>query len=180
MLLMRPYALVVALLSLALGFLGESSTPVPACRAANFTIEPLGEFSEPTGQHTLAFGLRNRARDRCFLFGYPRVTFLDNAGAIPFTILHHSDQVLTNTRPVRIVVRSRKAAFVVVNKYRCDGGDRRIARSVRLSLPRDTRGGGLVAVVSPPNWIAYCGPRDPGSEVHVSPFEASVEAAVRG
>ena len=80
-------------------------------------------------------------------------------------------------RPTRVVVGPRRAAFVVVNKYRCDLGNRRTARRVRVRLPRDARA--LALAVPRHVAIAYCGRGDPGSTITTSPFVATLRAARR-
>jgi hypothetical protein len=67
-----------------------------------------------------------------------------------------------------------------LNKYRCDLGDRRAARTVRLGFPRAVPREVMGVAVQPRGWIQYCGPGDPGSGVTVSPFELSFRAAIRG
>jgi Protein of unknown function (DUF4232) len=135
-------------------------------------------ISPPTGQHPLSVRLINRGRSACLLFGYPTIELRDRAGTIPFLIRHGGDQVVTSRRPARVLVRVGRAAFVVLNKYRCDLGDIRSARTLYLGLPdRPKTGRGSVAI--PRGWIQYCGKGDPGSNVSVSPFEPTLRAPLR-
>jgi hypothetical protein len=164
----------------ALGFAGGTTTAPSPCLASNFTLHPTGLISEPTGQHTLTFRLTYNGSRSCSLFGYPSVALYDRRGKIPFLIRHGGDQVVTSRKPARFVVGPRKAAFVVVNKYRCDRGDLRPAATLRIGFPRTKPRRRFAAAVRPKGWIAYCGPRDPGSTVTVSPLEPSLAAAMRG
>jgi hypothetical protein len=164
----------------ALGFASDSRSVVSsACRSSSFTVHSLGPISEPTGQHTLTFRLRNRGSHACSLYGYPVVEFYGRRGKIPFAIRHGGDQVITSRKPARFVVRPGRAAFVVVNKYRCDLGDLRAALTMRLGFPRSGRRHHFAIAVRPKGWIQYCGRGDPGSGVTVSPFEPSLAAAMR-
>ena len=164
----------------ALGFADGTTTAPSPCLASNFTVHPEGPISEPTGQHTLVFRFTYHGSRSCSLYGYPSVAFYDRRGRIPFAIRHRGDQVVTSTKPRRFVVGPRKAAFVVVNKYRCDRGDLRPASTLRLGFPRVKLRQRFAIAVRPKGWIAYCGPRDPGSGVSVSPLEPSLAAAIRG
>src|SRR5690242_14749218 len=108
---------------LAVGFPSDSRTGgASPCSASSFSIRSSGPISEPTGQHTLSFALRNNGRAGCSLYGYPTVAFYDRAGKIPFGIWHGGDQVVTARKPRRFVVQPGRAAFIALNKYRCDLG----------------------------------------------------------
>jgi hypothetical protein len=133
-------------------------------------------ISEATGQHTLALRLGNRGRTACVLYGYPKFELRDRRGTIPFRISHGGDQMVTARPPTRVLVRARGAAFVVLNRYRCDLEDRGSARSVRLAF---RRGGSALESSIPRGWIQWCGKGDPGSWVSVSPYEPSVRAGLR-
>jgi hypothetical protein len=139
-----------------------------------------GEISEPTGQHSLALQLKNRGQQSCRIFGYPSIRFRDRAGPIPFVIRHGGDQVVTSRSPVRVLVRPGRSAYAVLNKYRCDLGDLRAARTLRLALPGAPASENVTITVKPVGWIQYCGRGDPGSTVSVSPFEPSLAAAIGG
>jgi len=162
----------------AVGSVADSGATVAApCRSSNFSVDPTGPISEPTGQHTLTFTLRNHGT-ACSLFGYPRVAFFDRTGKLPFGIWHGGDQVVTPRRPARLVIRPGRAAYVALNKYRCDLGNVRAARTLRLGFPRTVRQS-FAITVRPRGWIQYCGRDDPGSGITVSPFEPSLRAAMR-
>jgi hypothetical protein len=163
-----------------LGFASGSATAPSPCLASNFTVGSTGPISEPTGQHTLTFRFRYHGSRPCSLYGYPSVAFYDRRGKIPFGISHRGDQVVTSRKPTRVVVGPRKAAFVVVNKYRCDLREVRTALALRLGFSRATPRQRFAIAVRPRGWIAYCGPGAPGSGVTVSPFEPSLALAMRG
>lgn len=92
---------------------------LPPCRTSQFTVRFGPLVSEATGQHTFTLRLINRGRRACVLFGYPKISVYDRAGLIPFAITHGGDQMVTPRRPRRVVVRHGRAAFVVLNHYRC-------------------------------------------------------------
>jgi hypothetical protein len=150
-----------------------------ACAATDLRLALGPGVSEATGQHTLALRLENRG-PACTLDGYPTVTLSDAAGTIPFVVRHGGDQMLTSRPPALVVVPHDRAAFVLLNHYRCDLGDRRLARVVRLGLPGARRGPALALALGPrARRPAYCGAGDPGSTMTVSPFEPTLLAALR-
>jgi hypothetical protein len=149
------------------------------CAAFNLRLALGPEVSEATGQHTLALRLENRG-PTCTLDGYPTVVLADAGGPIPFAFRHGGDQMLTSRPPALVVVRTGRTALVLLNHYRCDLGDRRLARVVRLGLPGARRGPTLALAIGPrARRPAYCGAGDPGSTMTVSPFEPSLLAALR-
>ena len=143
-----------------------------ACDVGRFTITLGPEVTEATGQHTLALRLRNNG-GACFFDGYPSVTLLDRHGAIPFVISHRGDQMVTNRPPRRFVVARGGAAFVVMNQYRCDLGDRRTANVVRLGS------GATFRIANRWRKPHYCGRGDPGSTLAVAPFVPTLHAGLR-
>jgi hypothetical protein len=148
---------------------------VRGCDANQLAMTRGPEVSEATGQNTLTFRLRNVGTRPCALHGYPAVALVDRTGALPFAISHRGDQMITARRPARFTVAPRGTAFFALNKYRCDLGDRRRARAVRLEL-----GAGHVTATVPrfPD-ISFCGRGDPGSTVAVSPFEPTLRLTLR-
>jgi hypothetical protein len=138
------------------------------------TLAPADPISEPTGQHSLALALTNTSTRACYLFGYPAIRLLDASGhELPFTYRQSGDQVVTSRPPVRVTLTPGGVAYVTINKYRCDLGDRGSATTVGLVLPGDTSV--LTKVVLSSLNLGYCGPADPGSTVSVSPFGASLD-----
>jgi hypothetical protein len=149
----------------------------PGCRLAQLRVMRGPAITPATGQNPLALRFTNRGREACSLKGYPMLAFVDARGVIPFVIRRAGDQEVTTRLPKRVVIAVDRSAFVVVNKYRCDLGGRRLARSLRIGLPQssDRRAFRLPAYPS----MAYCGAGDPGSTVATSPFEPTVRAAMR-
>ena len=157
---------------------GEAAEVRPSCRTADFSIAPGFAISAATGQNPLTLRLTNHGQNACVLFGYPAISLADRRGAIPFAIRRGGDQMVTARRPTQVLVRPGRSSFVVLNKYRCDLGTRRIARTLRLGFPRDTSRRLSLTLSSYPR-IGYCGRGDVGSTVATSPFEPSLRAALR-
>jgi hypothetical protein len=87
--------------------------------------------------------------------------------------------MIARHRPKPLTVRGGGRAYVVINKYRCDLGDRRVARTLQLRLPRAAPARHLVLPIPRGHILGYCGRADPGSTLAVSPFEPTVRAALR-
>ena len=136
------------------------------------------EVPEPTGQHTLTFVLTNTSKQPCELFGYPGVALLDDSGQeIPFTYAHSGDQVVTSRSPRQVELQPSEAAYITINKYRCDVGDREKVHTVELLVPGAASP--IQLALSPTAMtFAYCGPGDPGSVVSVSPIAATMREAL--
>jgi Protein of unknown function (DUF4232) len=147
---------------------------------SDFTLGIGPRISEATGQDTTALRLVNRKVATCFLRGYPNVTAYDRQGMIPFLVRHGGDQMITSRPPTRVVVRRNRAAFVLLNHYRCDLGDQRTPTSVRITLAgrTSTESASLKLTVANSR-LRYCGKGDPGSILTVSPFEPTLRAAFR-
>jgi len=164
-----------------------ASTPVSSkgqaeasCRSAELYLNVGNRFSEPTGQHTLSLTLTNRSTRPCSLLGYPTAALFDAAGGeLPFDYQQHGDQVVTSTAPRRVDISPGSMAFVTLNKYRCDLGDRAVASRVQLLLPTDATP--LQATLSPlvsAMSFGYCGPGDPGSIVSISPIAVTLSETI--
>jgi hypothetical protein len=111
------------------------------------------------------------------LDGYPVVRFIDPGGAfIPLRLAQSGDPMVTTDRAHRVVVPHGGAAWVVLNKYRCDLDNHARVGKIQVRLAGAGRIGALPAADA--GW-AYCGPGDPGSTVHISPFEPRLRAALR-
>jgi Protein of unknown function (DUF4232) len=176
-------------LSVCLSLVAATSSAAPAnvepCRLSRFAVR-LGPYvGEATGQHTLALRLVNRGRAVCVVDGYPRVRLYDRAGAIPFSINHRGDQTISPRRPRPVFVHPGGTVFVVLNKYRCDARSLRETRRIAIGSTRVRVPGTASIMFRDPGAIRfpyripdYCGRGDPGSILTVSPFVASVEAAL--
>jgi hypothetical protein len=157
------------------------SAPLAACHMSQFVLTLGPEISEATGQHTVSLRLVNREAASCVVNGYPRVTSYDRAGPIPFAIRHGGDQMITSRAPARVIVRPGRAAFVLLNHYRCDLGGLRSATTVRIGLPGTQRiATAWIKITDPYKRLDYCGKGDPGSTLTVSPFEPTLRAALSG
>jgi hypothetical protein len=153
-----------------------SSGRVGRCRTTSFALAQGRDVTPPTGYQTLSLVFRNRSTTGCVLYGYPAFAFINAQGALPFEFSHAGDQVVTNARPRRVLVGAGGSAYALMAKYRCDRGDRRRARTVRIAFP----GSGLLLTLRLHGVdISWCGPRDPGSTITVSPFEPNLRAAAR-
>jgi hypothetical protein len=175
---MRVATACAALTLLVLPALARSEAAVtPACRSSLLEIANGPDISPATGQNPLSFLVTYRGLKACELDGYPTVALLDGRGRrLPFRISHKGDQMVTSRRPVALRVLPRQSAFLVINKYRCDLGDLRVAKRVRVGLPGEA--GRLMLVLPGPGVIGYCGKNDAGSIVAVSPFEPTLRAAL--
>ena len=160
---------------------GVAGSASPTCRMSDFTLGIGPPMSERTGQNTLALRLANRRVATCFVSGYPSVTAYDRHGMIPFSVRHGGDQMLNSRPPTRVVVRRNRAAFVLLNHYRCDLGSVRTATRVRVRLEGVTSTESASVKIPVANSrLRYCGKGDPGSVLTVSPFEPTIGAAMRG
>jgi Domain of unknown function (DUF4232) len=134
------------------------------------------DVGEATGQNTLAMRLTNRRTMSCLLDGYPVLALYDSHGRIPFTIYHGGDQMVTSGKPSRVVVAPGRTGVIVINKYRCDIGTKRITSELSIGLSGVAR----KTIAYPPGHgvFGYCGSGDPGSTISVSPFEPSLRDAL--
>jgi hypothetical protein len=77
-------------------------------------------------------------------------------------------------------VRARGIAYVVINHYLCDLGDKRAAGTIRIGLDGAAYGNTVRHVMRDPyEKVEYCGKGDPGSTITVAPFEPTATAALR-
>lgn len=147
------------------------------CRIQQFTVSVGPRISEATGQHTLALRLRNHG-DTCTIYGRPALWFKDAHGLIPFGLRIGTDQMIAAPYPLPVKVRSDGSAWIVINHYRCDLGDKRAANVVRIGLQDATYSNATdVTIGNPYQRVDYCGKGDPGSTITVAPFEPSLRAA---
>jgi hypothetical protein len=150
------------------------------CRIQQFAVAMGPLISEATGQHTLALRLINHGSS-CTLFGPPALWFEDARGRIPFRLRAGRDQMIAATYALTVQVRRDGSAWVVLNHYRCDLGDKRAAGVIRIGLAGAAYTNTVrVAIHNPYRRVAYCGAGDPGSTITVAPFEPTLAAAFRG
>jgi hypothetical protein len=147
------------------------------CSAGQLAVSWGGPVSEATGQHTVSLVISNNSTRGCYLFGYPQVAVVDKAGrTLPLQYQTSGDQMVTSAAPTHVDLGPNGRGYVTVNKYRCDVGDLMLASVIQITPPGVTSSFSvsLEGNVS----MAYCGPGDPGSIVHVSPFEPTFAATV--
>ena len=149
----------------------------PDCRVSQLTIANGFQISPYTGQNPLTLRLTNRAQRSCILYGYPTIAFTDARGSIPFPIKLGGDQMINRRPPTRVVVRAGRSAFVLVNKFRCDLGAVRVARTLLLGLPGHKSPQLSLTLPAYPR-ITYCGKGNPQSTVMTSAFVPSIRAAL--
>jgi len=88
---------------------------------------------------------------------------------------------VSSRRPQRVLVRPGRTAYVVLNKYRCDLGTVRVARTMRLALPGGSARGVGVAKLrssSAPK-VTYCRGGAQLNIMSLSPFVPSIAAGLR-
>ncbi len=119
--------------------------------------------------------LTNAGSGACYLFGYPGISLYDAADhLLPLSYEWHGDQMVTGSAPQRVAVAPGVEAFVLINKYRCDLGDKATAVTLRLIPPDDTTS----MTLSVQSDLGYCGPGDPGSTLEISPVEPTASATM--
>ena len=112
--------------------------------------------SPMTGQNPVSLTMTNVGPAPCVLDGYPTVTFFDaQSNVVPFSI-EHGDQEVTSGSPRSVVIRPRHAAYVLVDKYRCDLGVVSVASAMDVVPPGQTQALHLSST------YPFCGPGDPG------------------
>jgi Protein of unknown function (DUF4232) len=133
---------------------------------------------EATGQRSLLLQLRNLATHACRLRGYPVVELRPKSGLpLPFRYRDAGDQIVTSRRPRRVILAPASSAFALINKYRCDLGERSIAAQIDV-VPRNGQPG-LHRRVPRDSELGSCGRGDPGSTVSISPFERTARRTFR-
>lgn len=153
--------------------------PAPPCATSQLTLGPAGPVSPPTGQRPLALTVDNQSAAACSLGDYARVTLYDAGGAaLPFEYQRSGDQVVAGGPATAVEVPAGGAAYLTVNKYRCDLGAVGRAVRVEVAVPGDRL---PLRLDVPPDSVPldYCGPGDPGSIVHVSPFGPTLRSTLR-
>ncbi|MEA3018996.1 MAG: hypothetical protein QOI47_520 [Actinomycetota bacterium] len=85
--------------------------------------------------------------------------------------------MVTDRPPREVSLAPGALAYVMINKYRCDIGDRAVARVIELTPPKATAR--LTLRLGDYRDSGYCGPGDPGSFVSISPVEPTELATYR-
>lgn len=119
------------------GFFGS---PIgAACAPGDLALAWGGQVSEATGQHSLGLVLTNSSNVTCHLIGYPGISLIDSAAAaLPLAYRHGGDQMVTSSAPKNVNLPPRSAAYVLINQYRCDLGDKDTAAILRFIPPNTT------------------------------------------
>jgi Protein of unknown function (DUF4232) len=145
---------------------------------ANLSIRLAEQPSPTTGAHPLALRLINRRPQACVLDGYPLAALRDARGTIPFVYRHHGDMMVTSRPPKPVSLRPGDSAYVLLDKFRCDLGERRVSTTVQIWLKGSKTRSPPIGVV--PERISLCKPGIPaeGRVVNVSPFEPTLRATL--
>jgi hypothetical protein len=171
----RAGSVVVSASRVAL-FLSVRTHPDGAfCDASMLRLSLAPGVAEATGQNTRSIRVTNVGND-CRLRGYPSIELRDSHDTrLEFTISNTGDQMVTDRPPQTVVMPTGVSAWFTINHYRCDYGDTGEARVVFIA----TDGSATTLTLSRSEGLGYCGPDDPGSIVHVSPFEPAQNATLR-
>jgi hypothetical protein len=84
---------------------------------------------------------------------------------------------VTSATPQLFALAPGSRAYLTLNKYRCDLGDRGVVSSLQLVLSDDETTLDL-SIHSTTSDFGYCGANDPGSVVSISPLEATFRATL--
>jgi hypothetical protein len=145
------------------------------CDASMLRLSLGPAVAEATGQNTRSIRVTNLGND-CRLRGFPSIELRDSRDTrLAFTITNTGDQMITNRPPQTVLMPTGVSAWFTINHYRCDGGDIGEARVVFIA----TDGSATTLTLSRSDGLGYCGPGDPGSIVHESPFEPTQNATFR-
>jgi hypothetical protein len=162
---------------------GSTRTPTaPRCATSQLALGLTAYNPQATGERGAMFALRNHGSTTCSLLGYPRVRLLDSKGALPFRYGQGKGNYLLHRRPRRVVLRPGRSAFVLVVKYRCDGGVARSANRIALTPPGDRAPLVSRRPARRPGGYEYCrgGRNDPGNVIQISPVLARPAELLRG
>lgn len=147
-----------------LGGHARAQPSVGSCRMANLTLRLLA-ISNPTGWGRTGLQLTNSGTIVCSLAGFPTIALHDRQGSIPFSYRHVGN-------PRLVVLEPAASAFVMIGKFRCDLGSRRVAASGQVSLQTDANVRTHFALPGP----SLC--KGGGDRtVIVTPFEPTLRAA---
>lgn len=153
---------------------------VSRCSIVQLSIRLAGEVSPTTGAHPIALRVLNRGHNGCLVSGYPIVALRDGRGIIPFVYRHGGDVMVTSRSPRPVVLRTGGSAYVLLDKFRCDLGDRRVSTRVQIGLKGSASRSRQVALGD--LHISLCKPgiAAEGRIVNVSPFEPTLRATLHG
>jgi Protein of unknown function (DUF4232) len=157
----------------------RAQATVPRCAIASLSVRRAQDVSPTTGANPLALRFVNRGASACVLEGYPIVVLRDANGVIPFAYRHRGDVMVTPRAPRPVLLRVGGSAYVLLDKFRCDVGDRRVSKSVQIGLKGSSSRSRQLSVHA---HIALCKPgiAAEGRVVNVSPFEPTLRATLHG
>ena len=155
------------------------STAHGRCGPTSVEVTASANPSGATGQHGVLISIHNIGREPCSLLGYPVLQLLDGRYlALPFAYVHKGGQAATSAKPRPVALPVNGTAYLGFGKYRCDLAGSTAAASLRITLPND--GTRLPITVDlrgdVGNGTAYCGPKDPGDTINVSPVVETEQA----
>jgi len=146
--------------------IGPAAVPgASSCQAADLHVSLGPPVSEATGQDTVDVAFTNMAQSTCVVDGYPTVSLVDATGKrLGFIYSRSGDQMTTDAAPGPVYLLPGSAAWLRVNRYRCDIAIQDESSTMLLSPP------GAVGTLSVPASFSYC---DEAASliVTISPFE---------
>ena len=147
------------------------------CRSSQ--LRATAQYLPRAGEPAFALALTDRAPAGCELRGYPTIALLDRRGAaIPFSYRHRGDATVTGRAPASVAVDPLGQAGVAIGKAPCARRSTRVAATLRLTAPGDRGDHSLRLSGSGLPDLDYCGRRNRGDTIDVSPVEATVGAAL--
>jgi len=125
------------------------------------------------------FSAHDAGSDPCYLFGYPEISLYDAQGRLlPLDYHWGGDQEVTSAPPERVDLAPGGAAYVLINKYRCDLGTLDGAKTLQLIPLGDTSP--LILDMQGLMGEDYCVPGADGSTLSISPVEPTDQATLSG
>ena len=110
-----------------------------ACTPTALALTWGGYVSEGDRQHSLGLDLTNTSKQTCSMIGYPGISFVNATGAdLPLTYRWAGDQEVTSSVPQIVNLPARSTAYVLMNQYRCDLGDKETAATLFFIPPNTT------------------------------------------
>jgi len=145
------------------------------CVAADLRLARGVTISPATQQRPTTLTLTDVSPSGCHLDGYPGIALDDSAGRrIPFVIARTGDQMVTSAKPTWVDLAPGQTAYVLINNEECNGAVfGATASSLTLIPPDDVHTLAMQLAGGIP--LQYCSAGDPGSTIHVSPVEATLD-----
>jgi hypothetical protein len=170
----QPVARAAAAMPGAAEAYGGAVVRASACRPGQLRLGIGRRVPEKTQQATVILVVRNSSARRCELDGYPVVSLVTAHGRVlPFRFRDHGDQMLTSARPHPVLLAPGGAGYFGINKNACVGRSAGLARYLAIFPP-----GQLRRRLRRYPLLDYCGRRDPGHVVDISPVEKTARAVL--